>query len=111
MGKISNDAESNIKMVISNTPMTHSDKSKLEYMAKNDITDIKIKGIGIGADHARKQAMISFATQWPEKINQIQKSWSDPKLAEYQTDNARHAVSDAFQNGLPLINSLTTWIA
>lgn len=98
--KITEDSINNMNMVISNTPMTSVDKRKLEYMANNDITDIKIQGIKIGSDHIRTQATIAFATQWPEKIQQIQQSWSDPKLAEYQTDNARKAVSDAMGSGL-----------
>lgn len=98
--KITEDSLNNINMVISNTPMNNADKRKLEYMANNDMTDIKIQGIKIGADHIRTQAKITFATQWPEKIQQIQQSWSDPKLAEYQTDNARKAVSDAMTSGL-----------
>lgn len=98
--KITEDSLNNINMVISNTPMTNSDKKRLEYMANNDMTDIKIQGVKIGSDHIRKQAQISFATQWPDKIQQIQQSWSDPKLAEIQTDNARKAVSDAMSSGL-----------
>jgi hypothetical protein len=98
--KITEDSLNNINMVISNTPMNSADKRKLEYMANNDMTDIKIQGVKIGSDHIRTQAKISFATQWPEKIHQIQQSWSDPKLAEYQTDNARKAVSDAMASGL-----------
>lgn len=98
--KIAEDSINNMNMVISNTPMLASDKQKLEYMADRDMTDVKIQGLKIGSDHIKTQAMISFETQWPEKINQIQQSWNDPKLAEYQTDNARKAVSDAMKSGL-----------
>src|SRR5690349_3581 len=48
--KITEDTVNNIKNLISKAQMNSAHKSKLEYMANNDMTDIKMTGLRIGAD-------------------------------------------------------------
>lgn len=93
-------AISDVKQIVEQTPLNEKDRQRLDYLSKNDITDIEAQGLRLESEHARTQAKISFVTQWPEKLQQIQNSWDkEEKDLKYQYENSQKLLADALVNG------------
>lgn len=93
-------AKQTANRIMSQAPLNSGDRQKLDHMAEKQITDIELKGTKASIQLAKTQSLISFSTQWPEKLQQIQDSWKDEKSIEYNVNNAKKLIDDALKSQL-----------
>lgn len=91
-------AKSTANRIMGQTPLNDSDRKKLDRMSEKQITDIEFKGAKASRELARRESLISFTSQWGEKLQQIQDSYKDESLLEDNVNNAKKLADDAYKS-------------
>lgn len=91
-------AKATATRIMNQAPMNDSDRRKLDHMADQQLTDIEFKGAKASIQLAKTQTLISFSSQWVEKLQQVRDSYKDENLIESNVNNAKKTLDDLLKS-------------